>query len=984
MSFKKVEPKLDLVELEHRVIKYWDKKKITNKYLNKNNNAVDHFSFLDGPITANNPMGVHHAWGRTYKDLWQRYNTMIGKKQRYQNGFDCQGLWVEVEVEKELGFKTKKDIESYGIDKFVEKCKERVIKYSEIQTEQSKRLGYFMDWDHSYYTMSDENNYMIWSFLKKCNDKGYLYKGHDVVPWCIRCGTAISQHEILTEEYKEITHPSIFLKFPIEGRKNEYFLVWTTTPWTLTSNIALAVNPDHTYVKIQIGKDFFWLAKASLPIVEEKYKEIEKVKGKKLLGLTYEGPYDELPVQKGIKHRVIPWDEVGEDEGTGIVHIAPGCGEEDFQLGKLYDLSVIAPLDDAGNYLPGFSDLSGKNVNNVRETIFENLGKKEYVYRIQNFTHRYPTCWRCKEELIFRLVDEWYIGMDKKDPDDQKGRTLRQEMMDVAKKIKWIPSYGLERELDWLKNMHDWLISKKRYWGLALPIYECPKCHSFEVVGSREELRKRALSGWEKFEGHTPHRPWVDEVKIKCSKCGEEISRICDVGNPWLDAGIVPYSTITENNQGEPLYTKNKKEWEKWFPADFITESLSGQFKNWFYALIAMSTVMENRNPFKKVLGHASVKDEHGEEMHKSKGNAIWFDDAAEKIGVDVMRWMYIRQNPVQNLNFGYHTASEIKRKILTLWNVYSFFITYAIIDKWEPGKNIDIPVKKRSILDRWIISELNELIDYGTTEISSYRAHTYMEKLELFVENLSTWYVRRSRRRFWKSEDDTDKNAAYQTLYEVLFILSRLLAPIVPHLAEEMYLNLSNSQNTEEESVHLCKWPKADKRLIDRKTAEQMHAARQIVESGLSRRNEHAIKVRQPLTKLAVTAPNIELPRDLINIISEEVNVKTVTLKKGSTLSTKLDVKITLALKAEGIARDFVRIIQDGRKKAGFNVEDRISTCWMTENKELEKAIKSQEKYIAKETLSTGFSNEKKKATYEETVKLDDKDIWFGIQKNK
>jgi isoleucyl-tRNA synthetase len=441
--FKKVDSRVDLVKVEHEIIDFWKKNNIPEKYLHKNDESKERFSFLDGPITANNPMGVHHAWGRTYKDLWQRYNTMLGKKQRYQNGFDCQGLWVEVEVEKELGFKTKKDIEEYGIGKFVEKCKERVLKYSAIQTEQSKRLGYFMDWEHSYYTMSDENNYMIWGFLKNCYEKGYIYKGHDVVPWCTRCGTAISQHEILTEEYKELTHPSIFVKLPREGKKNEFFLVWTTTPWTLTSNIALAVNPDLEYVKIKVGDELYWLAKAALPIVEQDYKVEEKLKGKKLLGLSYAGPFDELEAQKGVSHKVIPWDEVGEDEGTGIVHIAPGCGEEDFQLGKLHDLQVIAPLDDAGNYLPGFGELSGENVNDVRDAIFKNLEKKGMVYRIHDYTHRYPTCWRCKQELVFRLVDEWYIGMDKKNP--KTGKTLREEMIAVAKKIKWLPSFGLDR-----------------------------------------------------------------------------------------------------------------------------------------------------------------------------------------------------------------------------------------------------------------------------------------------------------------------------------------------------------------------------------------------------------------------------------------------------------------------------------------------------------------------------------------------------------
>jgi isoleucyl-tRNA synthetase len=515
-----------------------------------------------------------------------------------------------------------------------------------------------------------------------------------------------------------------------------------------------------------------------------------------------------------------------------------------------------------------------------------------------------------------------------------------------------------------------------------LPIYECPKCGNFEVVGSKKELKEKATKGWDSFEGHTPHRPWVDDVKIKCAKCGEVVSRIEDVGNPWLDAGIVPYSTITKDNQGEPLYLSNKKEWEQWFPVDFITESFPGQFKNWFYAMIAESTVLENVNPYKTVLGFASVRDEKGEEMHKSKGNAIWFDEAAEEIGVDVMRWMYARQNPVQNLNFGYGAANEVRRKMLTLWNVYSFFATYASIDKWNPDTANEIPVGKRSVLDRWILSELTGLIEYSSHELSSYRAHTYMERVEKFIEDLSTWYVRRSRRRFWKSDDDADKNAAYHTLYMVLTQLSLLLAPVVPHLSEEIYQNLKAWRKGKPASVHLSDWPKADKSQIDKELESNMEIARETINAVLSLRAEQGIKVRQPLMELKVS---VDLPDDLLYIVAEEVNVKEVTVKeKKGALSVELDTKITQELKNEGIARDFVRSIQEGRKKAGFNVEDRILTNWQTSSKEIAGAIKSQSEYVAKETLSVEFAEGKKESEYEETVKLGGGEVWFGISRKK
>ena len=584
-----------------------------------------------------------------------------------------------------------------ALHKFVEKCKERVLKYSKIQTEQSIRLGQWMDWENSYYTMSDENNYAIWHFLKKCWQDKLLYKGRDVVPWCPRCGTAISQHEILTEEYQEISHQAIFVRLPVFGEKNTFFLVWTTTPWTLPANVALAVHPDLEYAKIKAEDgDIYILLKDKANLVAGG-KILETWPGKKLEGLLYVGLFDELPAVKeamaGQKHKVILWDEVTVEEGTGIVHIAPGCGQEDLQLGKKFNLAAIDPLNDESRYQADFSFLTGKSTAEVNDLIFEDLKNKKLVYKIEDYLHRYPTCWRCKSELIFRLVDEWYISMDK----------LRKPLMDVAKKIKWIPDFGLERELDWLKNMQDWLISKKRYWGLALPIFEC-ECGNFEVIGSKEELKKRAVEGWNEFEGQSPHRPWVDKVKIKCSKCGQLVSRILDVGNPWLDAGIVPFSTLK--------YFSDKKYWQQWFPAEFICESFPGQFKNWFYSLIVMSTVLENQNPAKTIFGFALVRDEKGEEMHKSKGNAIEFKEAAEKIGADVMRWMYVKQNPAYNLNFGFKPAEEIKRKLLTLWNSFLFFQTYA--DK-ESLINKAVQPKSKNILDRWIISRLNYLIEEAT-----------------------------------------------------------------------------------------------------------------------------------------------------------------------------------------------------------------------------------------------------------------------------
>ncbi|MDI6740597.1 MAG: isoleucine--tRNA ligase, partial [Candidatus Edwardsbacteria bacterium] len=795
--YRDVPQNLDFPELEKRILRFWEENNTFAKLVARNRGSAKRFRFIDGPITANNPMGVHHAWGRTYKDLYHRYKAMQGFDARYQNGFDCQGLWIEVEVEKELGFKSKRDIEAYGIERFVNKCKERVDTYSKVQTEQSVRLGYWMDWDNSYFTMAPENNYAIWHFLKKCHERGWIYKGTDVMPWCARCGIALSNMEIATEGYQEMTHKSVYIRLPITGRQNEYLLVWTTTPWTLTSNTAVAVHPEFTYLKVQQEGNTYYLARSRKEILRKEYEVLAELPGKELAGLRYRGPFDHLPAQQGIEHRVVAWMDVTEADGTGMVHIAPGCGKEDFALSKEEKLAVVAPLDEAGNYVAGFDWLSGKSVSDVADPIIDDLKARGVLYYSHKHAHRYPECWRCHSELVFRLVDEWFIGMTE----------LRSSIMASAKQARWIPDYGADRELDWLKNMDDWCISRKRYWGLALPIFAC-SCGSIEVIGGHDELKARAVKGWEQFEGHTPHRPWLDNIRIACAKCGRKVARVPDVGNVWLDAGIVMYATVlppaqcyTPDKEGagtyayDParVYPQNRDYWEQWFPAEFITECFPGQFRNWFYAILTMSTALEGRAPFECLLGHALVKDDKGDDMHKSAGNSIPFDEAADKIGADLMRWIFCCQNPVQNLHFGYHVAAEFKRKLLTLHNVYSFFITYAKIDGFGLGGK-KLEASRLSLLDKWILSELNIITKTARERLDDYDAAAVCKRIESFIEDLSTWYVRRSRRRFWKSESDTDKEAAYLTLYTCLETLLRLMAPVMPFWTEEMYQNLVRS----------------------------------------------------------------------------------------------------------------------------------------------------------------------------------------------
>ncbi len=992
--FKEVDPRQDFIKLEHEIIKYWDKYDIQEKYLNKNNNSKKRWSFLDGPITANNKMGVHHAWGRTLKDLWQRFYTLQGYKQRYQNGFDCQGLWVEVEVEKELGFKNKKDIEKYGIGKFVNKCKERVLKYSKIQTEQSKRLAEWMHWDNSYYTMSEENNYTIWHFLKVCYENGWIYEGTDSVAWCPRCGTAISQHEMLTEEYKEIIHDSVFFTLPIlSGKyKNYYLLVWTTTPWTIPANVAVAVDPIKDYVVVEEnGKKMILLESRIGKIFGKKMNVIEKMKGNKIVDATYKPPFFDLPYIKDILNkekyecRVVASDEmilpVSENEGTGLVHIAPGAGAEDFRLGKKYGLPVINVIDEGANYIKEMDNLTGKNAKDDPELIFDYLKSNyngRYLYKIVPYKHRYPTCWRCKTELVWRNVNEWYIAMDKKSKNSTK--TFRERMINAAKKINWIPSWGLDRELDWLNNMHDWLISKKRYWGLALPIWKCDKCGKYHVIGSKDELEKKAIKGWKYFNGHTPHRPWIDEIKIECEQCGNSVSRIKDVGNPWLDAGIVPFSTYIDPKTKKVSYLDNKKYWQEWFPADFITECFPGQFKNWFYALIAMSTALEDTNPYQNLLGHALVKDEKGEEMHKSKGNAIWFDDAAEKIGVDVMRWMYVSHNPVQNLNFGYIPAKDVLRRfILTLWNTYSFFITYANADDWKPNKK-DVLYKKRTLLDQWILSRTNQTILNVEKNIKEYNSFKATQDIEELVRDLSTWYLRLSRKR----RDD----AFYSTMYEVFMHLSIILSPFMPHISESIYDNI-----TDLESVHLADWPRIDKNEINKKILDEMVIVRQIVEIAHSIRRDQKIKVRQPLNELQISCCSLK-NNELLKIIEQEINVKNVVIaksiskakniivKKEYHIEVGLNVLITAKLKSEGILREIVRQIQFLRKKAGLQADDKMFLFWNTESKFISNLINENVASIMKKTLSTKVKNcEISDEKISKVINIDNEKLYLAIK---
>ena len=1095
---KRVESKADFVKVEHKILEFWKSQSIFNKRRSLNSNN-DTWSFIDGPITANNPMGVHHAWGRTLKDLYNRYKAMDGYDLRYQQGFDCQGLWVEVEVEKELGFKSKKDIEDYGIEKFVKLCKERVEKYSKIQTEQSKRLGYWMDWDNSYFTMSDENNYTIWSFLKQLFVEGKIYRGSDVVPWSGRSGTSYSQMEII-EGRKLVSHKSVFVRFPLKDRNDEYLLVWTTTPWTLTSNVIAGINGNLEYIQLKASDgSIYYLAEDNLNFarLEKQFKEkkqwidglpklktiaqifkekggfeiIGKVKGSDMVGWEYIGPFDDLEAQSipggypisnnsladkgqsGIsQHQVVDpgKDNLGNDivvsgEGTGIVHMAPGCGDIDHKVGKKLNMVSIAPLDEESNFTDKFGWLSGKKATDSRtiDAIISYLKKKNFLIYVEDYPHIYPHCWRSGDELVYRLVDEWYINMD-----------WRDDIISLVDKINWIPDWGADREKEWLNSMGDWMISKKRFWGLALPIWEFED-GSFYVVGSKEELKKLSVEGWNEFEGNSPHRPWIDKIKIKHPETNLIGTRVQDVGNPWLDAGIVPFSTLN--------YKNDRKYWKKWFPGDFVVESFPGQFRNWFYSLLAMSAKLENSPPFKNLLGHALVKAEDGRDMHKSWGNAIWFDDAAEKMGVDVMRWMYASQNPEHNLLFGYEYGNEVRRKLIQLWNSYSFFATYASVDGFDPNKT-SYNFNELNVMDRWILSKLHTLIADSRSCLDEFRVDKAMKNFDNFLDDLSNWYIRRNRRRFWKTEDDSDKMTAYAVLYDVLVGTIKVIAPVLPFVTEEIYQNLvSKVLKQAPESVHLCDYPKASSSFIDKELESQVGALRKVVELGRSARNKANIRIRQPLNTLKFSvkedsiADFIMLEKD---VIMEELNVKSIqrsdseseivlykvkpnlpvlgqkygsdtkliidtlnslkdknllneirnykkykindkifilredllisqepvkgwTSSGDDTIAVGLDKNITDTLRKEGVVRDLIRQVQTLRKDANFAVEDRIKIYTVLDGIVQDSLIEFKGLFMS-EVLALEIIESPKGGEFSGSVKLEGQSFTFGLERVK
>ena len=882
--------KPDHNRLELEILELWEREQ-TFEQLRAQNRGGPRFSFVDGPVTANRMvLGVHTAWGRTLKDVFQRYKALRGYDQRYQNGFDCQGLWIEVGVERSLGLNSKREIEEYGLAEFARRCREVVVRSSQALTEGSVRLGQWMDWGNDYFTFSDTNIEYIWGFLKLMHERGWLYLGHRSTEWCPRCGTSLSQHELTQGGvYQDRSDLSLFVRFPLRDHPGESIVVWTTTPWTLPANVAAAVKPDAEYGLRENGE---WVAVARYP--EETFTRV--VPGVELVGLRYDGPFDDLGPGSEVEHLVIPWDEVSLDEGTGIVHIAPGAGQEDFELGRIHGLPVLSPVDEAGKFYDSYGWLHGLSTVEAADQIVGRLGEKGILLEAGTYLHRYPHCWRCDTPLIWRVTDDWLIAVDE----------LRQPLLDANATVEWTPAYMGKRMDDWLRNMGDWNISRRRYYGLPLPIYVC-ECGHVTVVGSRSELEERALVGLDQLE--ELRRPWIDEVVICCEACGEPVRRIPEVGDVWLDAGIVPFSTLGWESQeylpegyatgaAKGLTTADLPDhayWEQWFPADWVSE-MREQIRLWFYSQLFMSVALTGRAPFRKVLGYEKMLDESGREMHASWGNTIDAPDAFSRMGADVMRWQFCSQPPSQNLLFGFGPAHEIQRRLLTLWNSTKFLVDYANIEGWEPEWS-DLrsgPDGDLAPLDRWLVARTHALVSDATEAYERWLTVDVVRAFEAFVEDLSNWYIRRSRRRFWDGEA-----AALTSLWYALVQGLRVVAPLMPFLTEHLWRRLTAPCEEAPASIHLAGWPEIVPR--DDALLAEVGDVRRVVELGRQARSQAGVKLRQPLRALVVEGAR--LAQGHAGEIADELRVKDVSF--GVVEASELRVKPNLPVLGPKLGRE-------------------------------------------------------------------------------
>ncbi|MEP7162339.1 MAG: isoleucine--tRNA ligase [Candidatus Moraniibacteriota bacterium] len=1008
--FQKVDPKQSLPKLEEEILRFWDAEKIFEKSVAKDAPAGD-FVFYEGPPTANGKPGLHHVLARSFKDIIPRYKTMQGFCVERKAGWDTHGLPVELQVEKALGLKNKQDIENIvpgdaraSIIKFNEECKKSVWEYRDLWEKLTRRMGYWVDMEHPYVTYENEYIESVWWQLAqiakiKIDNQEVLYKGHKVMPYCYRCGTALSSHEV-AQGYKLVKDLAVTVEFelPDESVKTS-LLAWTTTPWTLPGNVALAVNKNIDYVTVEKKDEGtgpqvrFIVAKARLKDVfgDEEYTVVAEYKGGELLGRSYLSPFDYYVNDASLSNHENGWkiyhaDFVTIDTGTGIAHEAPAFGEDDMELAKREKLPVITHVHADGIFDPkviNFSGMLAKPKDNPEATdvaIIKYLAQKGLLFDKEKYEHEYPFCWRCDTPLIYFAKPSWFIRMS----------SLQKELLENNEKINWVPENIKEGRFgEWLRGVKDWAISRERYWGTPLPIWTCEKCGMREVISSQKELKER--SGKELPD---LHKPYIDDITWACS-CGEgRMKRVSEVMDVWFDSGAMPLAQFSYPNHVDE--DTKKIEEEKYFPADYISEAID-QTRGWFYTLHAIATllnqagVVSTGNAYKNVICLGHILDAQGKKMSKSKGNVIEPFQMFDEFGADPLRWMLFSINqPGLPKRFDVKGMRDVMNRVFRmLWNSYSFFVTYTSIDNWQPKLEHEGEYKSavsENYFDQWILAELHDLINSVIIRLDSYDVYAATSEIEKFIDNLSNWYIRLNRNRFWKNEDDIDKENAYTTLHQVLVILSKIMAPFTPFISEEIYKNLTGKT-----SVHLANYPQ--KSVISpvdngETLVMLMKGIRITVSAALQQRAKNKIKVRQPLSKVKINLPELEkvkkrnagLFREFTDVLMKELNVKEVEFDPSVEFGNPtLDLEITPELKLEGEAREIIRAIQEGRKKAGFNVEDRIVLGYERKEKVFEKF----EELIAKEVLATEVKNEKlSDAEYTETVKLEGEDFTFALKR--
>lgn len=955
--FKKVDAKQSFPKMEEEILKFWNENNIFEKSLEVRKDAKQ-YSFYDGPPFATGTPHYGHIVGSVMKDAVPRYWTMRGFNVPRKWGWDCHGLPIENIAEKELGIKHKNEIEKMGVEKFNEFCRTKVLKYVDEWETVINRLGRWADMKNSYRTMDLPFMESVWWVFKELYDKGLIYEGHRIMHICTRCETTLSQSEV-AEGYKDIKDLSATVKFELEDEPEAFILAWTTTPWTLIGNVALAVGENTWYVKIKYNDKngnpkFFILSERIYEIRKDElfplFKElkenetpptppgiIERFQGKKLIGKKYKPLFDYY-VSKGLENEENGWqiyagDFVTTEEGTGVVHIAPAFGEDDAKMGQQYKLPFVQHVSIDGSIKGEAKDFAGMSVKPEEDhqktdvEVIKYLAKNNLLFAKEKYEHSYPHCWRCDTPLINYATSSWFVNITK----------IKEEMLEQAKKINWVPGHLKEGRFgNWLEGARDWSISRQRYWASVMPIWKC-ECGEMKVFGSVKELED--ISG-EKITDI--HKHVVDKITFKCEKCGGEMKRIPDVLDTWFDSGSMPYAEVHFPFENEEIFNGS-------FPAEFIAEGVD-QTRCWFYYLHAIGTTIKKSNAFKNVIVNGIVLAEDGKKMAKRLNN---YPDPAlvmDKYGADALRF-YLLSSPVvaaETINFKESEVADVVRGMMRmLWNSYSFFVLYANIDKFEPS--VKQGLKTTNLLDKWIVSELQVLIKNVNESMEKYELNRTVRLFPKFIDNLSNWYIRRSRKRFWKSEDDSDKKAAYETLHYVLVELSKLMAPFCPFIAEEIYKNLIGK-----ESVHLSDFPVADEKLVDEKLNEEMEKVRMIITEALQLRAKAGIKVRQPLNDLRFKA--YDLRKEFLDIIQEEVNVKDASFDKSITENIELNTEITENLKLEGQAREIVRFIQEMRREAGYEVENRIEVFFQG----MEKVMDKFGEIIQKETLANKLENKK------------------------